>query len=107
MGRSRSVEPSDLSVPLQVLFAEVTDDGLLVDCVVAHQVTTSLGRTIRAGEPFSLVMSSGGSTVDGEAVTMMLRRWSDEGCVVDAASSGTGRYLVLRHGAEELVLEVS
>lgn len=100
------MEPDELSVPLQVLFAETTDDGLLVDCVVAEQVSTPSGRTIAAGEPFSMVMTSGATPVDGDAVATMLRRWSEEGCLVDAASSGTGRYLVLRSGREELVLEV-
>lgn len=101
------MEPDELSVPLQVLFAVPTDDGLLVDCVVAEEVSTPTGRTIQAGEPFSMVMTNGATTIDGDAVTTMLRRWSDEGCLVDAASSGTGRYLVLRSGREELVLEVS
>lgn len=100
------MEPAELCVPLQVLFTEPTDDGLLVDCVVADAVVTPSGRVISAGEPFSMVMSSTATSVDGEAVASMLRRWSDEGCLVDAASSGTGRYLVLRSGREELVLEV-
>ena len=43
--------PWELTVPVQVLFASATSDGVLLDCTVAEEVVTGSSLRIPSGSP--------------------------------------------------------
>lgn len=107
---SRDVGSFELTVPVQVLFASDTADGVVLDCTVAEDVMTSDSVRIPSGSPFSLMIDHEGRR-DGEgpsshAAMVLLERWCSDGVIVQATTSSDSRCLVLRHQQDRLVLEV-
>ncbi len=54
----RPMLPWELTVPVQVLFASPTSDGVVLDCTVAEEVVTGSSLRIPSGSPFSLLIDS-------------------------------------------------
>lgn len=100
------VPPSELTVAVQVVFATVSDDGVLVDCMVAEEVSTVSGRRIRPGVPFSLMIDRMVGESSMAQATAVLDRWSRSSVIVQATTSSGSGLLVLRHDHEELVLQL-
>ncbi len=99
--------PHELTVPVQVVFASPTADGVVLDCTVAASVVVPGGVRIPHGAPFSLVIDDRrGAGREVDPLLAMLRRWCAQDVVVDAVTCDENRRVVLRHEAEELVLEV-
>lgn len=96
-----------LTVPLQIVFVEVADRGVLLDCLVCDQVAAGPGRTISAGAPFCLVISSAVRSGDLERALSILDRWCHDAEVVEATTRSTARSLSLKVGMDELVLDVA
>lgn len=103
---------SRLTVAVQVLFASSTEEGVVLDCTVAEEVTTSDSVRIPSGSPFSLMIDHDarrGTDDDGatsDAAMVLLERWCSDGVIVQATTSSDSRCLVLRHEQDRLVLEV-
>jgi hypothetical protein len=105
--------PWELTVPLQVLFASSTDEGVVLDCVVADEVVASSSLRIPPGSPFSLLIEHAsvrpgglGAADHPDAALQMLEHWCAAGVVVEATTSSTGKCLVLHHDRDRLVLEI-
>jgi hypothetical protein len=101
------VLPWELTVPVQVVFASTTPDGVVLDCTVAEEVDTGSEVRIPSGAPFSLLIDR--LDGDGAAVVAamhLLERWCSAGVVVQATTSSSSRALVLRHQRDEVVLEI-
>jgi hypothetical protein len=107
------VLPWELTVPVQVLFASLGEDGLVVDCTVAEEVVTADSVRIPPGSPFSLVIDHqepGAVAPVGhrgaDEVLSLLERWCSAGVVVQATTSSADRCLVLCHDRDQVVLEI-
>lgn len=99
------VVSSELSVPVQVLFASSTAEGIVLDCTVAEEVVTAGPRPIPSGAPFSLVIER--LEPSGEDAAMrLLERWCAASTVVEATTSSSSRWLVLSDAEDRLVLEI-
>lgn len=100
--------PGALTIPVQVVFTSVTDEGLILDCTVIEEVRSDGDRRIPSGSPFSLVIEEPVDPVgtDRPHAVALLDRWCEDGVVVHAVTSDTSSRLVLRHGTDEVVLEV-
>ena len=96
-----------LTVPLQIVFVEVAERGVLLDCLVCDPVPTGGGRTISAGAPFCLVIGSAVRSDDLDRAVAILDRWCRDNEVVEATTRAVGRSLSLRAGSDELVLDVA
>jgi hypothetical protein len=97
-----------LTIPVQVLFTSVTDDGLVLDCTVAEEVRSQPDRHIPRGSPFSLVIEEapGVTAADRPRAVDLIDQWCSDGVVVNAVTSPSSSVLVLRHGVDEVVLEI-
>jgi hypothetical protein len=105
--------PWELTVPVQVLFASSTSDGVVLDCTVAEEVVTSSSLRIPSGSPFSLLIDSAADGPDPagpdrgpDPALVLLERWCSAGVIVEATTSSTSKCLVLSHDEDRVVLEI-
>lgn len=99
---------TDVSVPVQLVFASPTDEGLVLDCTLAADVHEPGHLPIPAGAPFSIVVDHRAHDPEYSIAALeLLGRWSATGVVVHATASATSSRLVLRHHNDELVLELA
>jgi len=96
----------ELTVPVQMVFASVTPDGVVLDCMVATDVVAPGGVRIPDGVPFSLLIDARGAGRGSDRVMPMLQHWCSEDVVVDAVTFADNRTVLLRHDSDELVLEI-
>ena len=94
--------PLELTVPVQVVFASSTAEGVLLDCTVAEEVVNGPGPTV-------LVLAGNhGDEYEGQVAAMrLLEDWCADGVVVQATTSASSRWMVLRHDRDQLLLEIS
>ena len=108
--------PWELTVPVQVLFASPTSDGVVLDCTVAEEVVTGSSLRIPSGSPFSLLIDSAVNSAHGpgpigqdrgpDPALVLLERWCSAGVIVEATTSSTSKCLVLSHDEDRVVLEI-
>lgn len=104
--------PWELTVPVQVLFASATSDGVVLDCTVAEEVVTGSSLRIPSGSPFSLLIDSAhgpgsiGPDRGPDPALVLLERWCSAGVIVEATTSSTSKCLVLSHDEDRVVLEI-
>ena len=98
----------ELIVPVQLVFASSTDDGVVLDCTVVDDVVTD-DTVIPFGSPFTLWIDRVDPDGRRPAAELLglLRSWCASGVVVEATTSASSRQLRLRHAADEVVLEVT
>ena len=112
--------PWEMTVPVQVLFASATSDGVVLDCTTAEEVVTGSSLRIPSGSPFSLLIDSTVDSADDSAdgpgpirqdrgpdpALVLLERWCSAGVIVEATTSSTSKCLVLSHDEDRVVLEI-
>ncbi len=100
--------PLELTVPVQVVFASSTAEGVLLDCTVAEEVRCGGPVRIAPGSPFSLLIGHLDADLEsGVAAMRLLEDWCADGVVVQATTSASSRWMVLRHDRDQLLLEIS